>query len=82
MLVTNIAAIPGNSVRIFTRRPKLINFLYLGHLSMDFDDLYTKVTSSKSSKSESGLGFNIFLMQTSQIAINITVNKSFLDLNS
>ena len=49
---------------------------------MDFDDLYTKITSSKSSKSESGLGFNIFLMQTSQIVINITVNKSFLDLNS
>ena len=49
---------------------------------MDFDDLTTKITSSKSSKSESGLGFNIFLMQTSQIAINIIVNKSFLDLNS
>ena len=47
---------------------------------MDFDDLYTKITSSKSSKSESGLGFNIFLMQTSKNAINITVNQSFLDL--
>ena len=49
---------------------------------MDFDDLTTKITSSKSSKSESGLGFNIFLIYISKKAINLKVNKSFLDLNS
>ena len=47
---------------------------------MDFDDLYTKFTGSKSSKSESGLGFNIFLLQSSKNAINLTVNISFLDV--